>query len=121
MAPSADFVLEQFTIAKNLYLLGTFEKGLTIYNQQVRALNLVWAMIETAPTSALQRVAVIGGGFAGLTAASGLLQKGVEHVSLFEKRAALCPLQEGSDTRWVHPRIYDWPKEGSTSPTAALP
>jgi hypothetical protein len=30
-------------------------------------------------------------------------------------------LQEGSDTRWVHPRIYDWPNEGSTSPAAALP
>jgi hypothetical protein len=40
---------------------------------------------------------------------------------VFEKRAALCPLQEGSDTRWVHPRIYDWPNEGSTSPAAALP
>lgn len=79
-------MLEQFTIAENLYLLGTFEKGLTIYNQQVRALNLVWAMIEEVPKEVLQRVAVIGGGFAGLTAAIGLLQKGVEHVSVFEKR-----------------------------------
>ena len=114
-------MLEHFKIANNLYLLGTFEKGLTIYNQQVRALNLVWAMIEAAPKDALRQVAVIGGGFAGLTAAAGLLQKGVEHVSVFEKRAALCPLQEGSDTRWVHPRIYDWPNEGSNSPTAALP
>src|SRR4051794_37203117 len=76
MTPSADFVLEQFAIAKNLYLLGTFEKGLTIYNQQVRALNLVWAMIQTAPKAALRKVAVIGGGFAGLTAAAGLLEKG---------------------------------------------
>jgi hypothetical protein len=105
MAPPEKSVLEQFTIAENLYLLGTFEKGLTIYNQQVRALNLVWAMIEEVPKEVLRRVAVIGGGFAGLTAAVGLLQKGVEHVSVFEKRAALCPLQEGSDTRWVHPRI----------------
>ena len=108
-------------IARNLYLLGTFETGLTIYNQQVRALNLVWAMTKVAPPKTLGRIAVVGGGFAGLTAAAGLLHKGVKHVSLFEKRAALCPLQEGSDTRWVHPRIYDWPEEDSTLPTAALP
>jgi hypothetical protein len=64
MAPSEKSVLEQFTIAENLYLLETFEKGLTIYNQQVRALNLVWAMIEEVPKEVLRRVAVIGGGFA---------------------------------------------------------
>jgi hypothetical protein len=121
MAPTAKSVLEQFKIANNLYVLGSFEKGLTIYSQQVRALNLVWAMIEAAPKEALQRVAVIGGGFAGLTAAAGFLLKGAQCVFVFEKRGALCPLQEGSDTRWVHPRIYDWPNEGSTSPAAALP
>ncbi len=118
---SAGAVLKRFRVSNNLYVLGTFETGLTIYNQQVRALNLVWAMTESAPLKALRRVAVVGGGFAGLTAAAALLHKGVEHVSLFEKRAALCPLQEGSDTRWVHPRIYDWPNRDSTLPTAALP
>jgi len=114
-------VLKRFQIGRNLYLLGTFETGLTIYNQQVRALNLVWAMINAASARSLRRIAIVGGGFAGITAAAGLLHKGAQHVSLFEKRAALCPLQEGSDTRWVHPRIYDWPDEDSNSPTAALP
>jgi NAD(P)-binding Rossmann-like domain len=118
---SAKDVLSKFRIAENVYVLGTFETGLTIYNQQVRALNLAWSMVEAAPRSKLRRVAVVGGGFAGLTFAAALLHKGVEHVSLFEKRAALCPLQQGSDTRWVHPRIYDWPDEGSSLPTAALP
>jgi len=47
--------------------------------------------------------------------------KGVEQVCVFEKRATLCPLQEGSDARWVHPKIYDWPNKGSESPAAALP
>jgi hypothetical protein len=57
-------------------LLETFEKGLTIYNQQVRALNLVWAMIEEVPKEGLRRVAVIGGGFAGLTFGSVILAVG---------------------------------------------
>ena len=119
--PSPKDVLRKFRLADNIYLLGTFESGLTIYNQQVRALNLAWSMVEAAPVNRLRRIAVVGGGFAGLAVAAALLHKGAEHISVFEKRATLCPLQQGSDTRWVHPRIYDWPNEGSTVPTAALP
>jgi FAD dependent oxidoreductase len=111
-------VLEQFELAKNIYLLGTFERNLTIYNQQVRALNFAWSLTKTEIPP---NVAIIGGGFAGLTAAAGLLRKGVGQVSIFEKRATLLPLQQGSDARWVHPHIYDWPDPGSELPTAALP
>jgi hypothetical protein len=113
--------LNSFRLAGDVYLLGSFEKGLTIYSQQVRALNLAWALIEAAPKNSLGRVAIVGGGFAGLTVAAGLLKKGVRHVSLFERHAVLCPLQQGSDARWVHPRIYEWPNEGSNLPTTALP
>jgi hypothetical protein len=113
--------LDRFRLAPDLYLLGSFEKGLTIYSQQVRALNLAWALIEAAPQRSLRRIAIVGGGFAGLTAAAGLLKKGVRHVTLFERHAVLCPLQQGSDARWVHPRIYEWPNKGSNLPTAALP
>jgi hypothetical protein len=101
-------VLRQFKLADRVYILGTFETGLTIYSQQVRALNLVWSLVEAAPENELRNIAIVGGGFAGLTAAAGLLHKGAEHISLFEKRATLCPLQSGSDTRWVHPHIYSW-------------
>src|ERR1700731_935684 len=78
-------------------------------------------MVMSAPSDSLRRVAVVGGGFAGLTVAAGLLKKGVRYVALFEKHAVLCPLQQGSDARWVHPRIYEWPNKGSKLPTAALP
>jgi FAD dependent oxidoreductase len=118
---SSETLLKRFRIYQDLYLLGTFETGLTIYDQQIRALNLVWSMVEGLPAKKLGNVAVVGGGFAGLTAAAGLIHKGVRHVSVFERRASLCPLQLGSDTRWVHPRIYDWPSEGSALPTAGLP
>ena len=37
-------ILSQFKIADRVYILGTFETGLTIYSQQVRALNLVWSL-----------------------------------------------------------------------------
>ena len=118
---SAETLIKRFRIYRDLYLLGTFENGLTIYDQQIRALNLVWSMVQALPAKKLGSVAVVGGGFAGLTAAAGLLHKGVSHVFVFERRASLCPLQLGSDTRWVHPRIYDWPSEGSSLPTAGLP
>ncbi len=106
---------------KHLYVLGSFEKGVTIYNQQVRALNLAWALEKSVDKRVLENVAVIGGGFAGLTFAAGLLRKGIPHITLFEKRPVFCPLQQGSDSRWVHPHIYDWPTEGSEFPSAALP
>ena len=118
---AAGEALESFRLQGNVYVLGCFEKGLTIYSQQIRALNLAWSMVKSAPVESLRRVAVVGGGFAGLSVAAGLLKKGVRHVALFEKHAVLCPLQQGSDARWVHPRIYEWPDKGSSLPTAALP
>ena len=120
-APPSASVLASFCLVDNVYLLGCLETGLTIYAQQARALNLVWSLIETAPATSLEKVAVVGGGFGGLTAAAGLLKKGVQHVTIFEKHSTLCPLQKGSDIRWVHPKIYEWPDDESTIPTAALP
>jgi len=110
-----------------LFIVGTFDAGVTILSQQVRALNLAWALIETGqvPTEleqSSQRVAVVGGGFAGLTVAAALLTKGARvQLTVFERRDTLLPLQQGSDSRWVHPHIYDWPAMGSESPSAALP
>lgn len=109
-----------------LYLIGSFDKRVTVLAQQTRALNLAWAMIETGtiPTAGTRpfRVAVVGAGFAGLTFAAALLQKGVAaSIDIFEQRDSLLPLQQGSDTRWLHPRIYDWPEEGSEAAAAMLP
>ena len=67
-------------------------------------------------------IAIIGGGFAGLTAAAALIKKGVHaEITIFEQRDTLLPLQHGSDTRWLHPRIYDWPADDSESAVADLP
>ncbi|WP_027780574.1 FAD-dependent oxidoreductase [Paraburkholderia caledonica] len=117
-----------------IYVLGTFDAGVTVLDQQARALNLIWSLIEertvlsrVAPRKDLakpraERIAIIGGGFAGLTAAAGLLRKDVEaDITIFEQRDTLLPLQQGSDSRWLHPHIYDWPAVGSLSGAALLP
>ncbi len=125
-----DALLNQYCVAARCYSIGPFFlDGVTIWKQQVRALNLVYALAEkglirnrfdpqnrTGP----QKVAVVGGGAAGMTAAVAVteLENKVFH---FEQRPVLCHLQAGCSTRWVHPHIYDWPKAGSDNPYAALP
>lgn len=116
-----------------LYLIGTFDTGVTVFSQQTRALNLAWAAIEsdlvgTTPNdpsiSACRgyKIAIVGAGFAGLSVAAGLISKGAAaDITIFEQRDTLLPLQQGSDSRWLHPRIYDWPREGSQASVAMLP
>lgn len=114
-----------YLVSPGIFLIGSLERGLTVYNQQVRAHNLIWALweLQRAGGRPVGRVAVVGGGVAGLTAVAALLCLFDEKVtvSFFEERSDLCPLQQGSDHRWLHPRIYDWPTEGSRTPSASLP
>lgn len=118
-----------------IYALGSFDSRVTVLSQQTRALNLAWSLIETkvvpvrtagAPTVGSAepscRIAIVGAGFAGLTFAAGLLRKGAAcEIYVFEQRDTLLPLQQGSDTRWLHPHIYDWPADGSEASAAMLP
>ena len=118
---------------KNLYVLGNFDNGVTVLSQQTRALNLAWALVEEKRVPCLKpaenagedsdhRIAIIGAGFAGLTIAAGLISKGAKSsITIFEQRDTLLPLQHGSDTRWLHPHIYNWPANGSEASAAMLP
>lgn len=127
MEPSE--IIEAYRVGSPpLMLLGTYEKGVTVYAQQVRALNLAYGLVDgdffPKPSERTKpyRIAIVGGGFAGLTFAAAMIAKGVEaKLDVFEKRDTLLPLQHGSDGRWLHPRIYDWPTLGSTSQVAMLP
>jgi len=113
--------LKPYTIAKNIFAIGIFEKGVTVYNQQVRALNLAY-LLSNQFGAQEKKVAIIGAGVAGLTAAAALCVNNKNwKVSVFERRSDLCPLQQGNDTRWLHPHIYSWPASASTNPAAALP
>lgn len=52
-----------------IYVLGSFERRVTLYAQQVRALNLAFVLFDTGRLTPGATVAVIGGGASGLTAA----------------------------------------------------
>jgi hypothetical protein len=104
-----------------LFVLGCFERRVTVYSQQVRALNLIWALQRTNLLErGKSRVAVVGAGAAGLTAAAAAGHLGTK-VDLYERADSPMHLQLGCSTRWLHPRIYDWPAEGWERSTADLP
>lgn len=114
-------VLSAMRLYDEVYLIGGFVRGVTVRKQQIRALNLVWALKEN--NSLTGSVAVVGGGLSGVTVAAALTQmsQSIEKIVLFERRPSLCPLQRGCDTRWLHPQIYDWPNVHSERRTAGLP
>ncbi|MEV6643686.1 FAD-dependent oxidoreductase [Amycolatopsis sp. NPDC051371] len=122
-----DLLRDYQLAAQPIFVIGTLDKGVTVLSQQTRALNLVWALVHSGSASTDEkvprlRIAIVGGGFAGLTAAAALLKKDVNaDLTIFERRDTALPLQQGSDSRWVHPHIYDWPSAGSESFSAALP
>jgi hypothetical protein len=105
---------------RSVFALGCFEPRVTIYSQQVRALNLAYSLLDTGSLLPKRRLAVVGGGFAGLTLAAAAAQKGAA-VTLFERMHHLLPVQAGCHARAVHPRIFDWPAPESSNAEAGLP
>lgn len=103
-----------------VYLLGCLEKRVTVYSQQVRALNLIYALRSENLVEADDEIAIIGGGVAGLTAAAAAAREGLD-VTVLEKDSQLLHVFRGCDKRWLHPRVYDWPAPGSLRDDADLP
>lgn len=110
---------------ENRFIVGTFERGVTFYRQQIRALNLIYAMVEARDDSdklkikPKSRIVVIGGGAFGVTAAAAAAY--AEFSVVVVERQQILHLQHGCDTRWLHPRSYDWPDPASQSQLARLP
>lgn len=103
----------------NLFFVGTYDRRITFYSQQVRALELVHALHLAQRLRPDDRIAVIGGGAAGLTAAMAL--RVLEcRVELFEQSGELLQRQAGSQ-RMLDPRIYEWPRAGALDVAAELP
>lgn len=113
-------ILDHMRLDEGLYVIGCFERRVTLYSQQVRALNLAFALHHEGLLTQQSSVAVIGGGAAGMTAAAGIATKGA-HVALIEQRSDLIQLFQGNVTRWIHPHIYDWPEHGSEGDEAGIP
>jgi hypothetical protein len=109
----ADFEVPGY---RNLYVIGHGATQVTVYAQQVRALNLV----HTLGLKAGEEVVVIGGGIAGVTAAAAARLHGAK-VALLEQGEELLHLQRGCHTRHLHPRLYDWPTLDARRALAELP
>ncbi|WP_159013528.1 NAD(P)-binding protein [Acidisoma sp. S159] len=104
-----------------IFFLGCFESRVTVLSQQRRALNLVDALLAEQIVRPRGRVAIIGAGASGLTAAAAFAVAAPNlRIDLFERSSDLMHLQRPSD-RDLHPHIYDWPAEGSTESDAGLP
>lgn len=105
----------------NLFVIGSFDRRITFYSQQVRALSLIHALKELGYLHDNPRIAVVGGGAAGVTAAAAAALVTGSQVVLFESADALLPLQSTTDRRRLDPHIYDWPANYTTDPIADLP
>ena len=105
-----------------IFVLGSFERRVTVYAQQVRALNLVDAMLSQDVLQAGAKVAIVGAGVAGITAAVALAKAGtgLKQLDLYDSRSEVLELQRNS-ARYLHPHLYDWPAAGSDDVDAGLP
>ena len=115
----------EWSRGKALYILGSLEPvRITLLAQQTRALNLVYALACEGYLKAGTRIAVLGAGPAGLTAAQAAAHLGAE-VQVFEQAAQpfsiFCPNGTGNNRRYVHPNLESWPEEGWSEPDAKLP
>ena len=114
----ADRILEASRLPRPpLYLVGIFNTGVTVLSQQRRALNLVWALVERHVISVRPpgapipedkndfKIAVIGGGFAGLSVAAGLIRKGALAQIGFARFAHRAGRRIGPERFVVRPSI----------------
>jgi tetratricopeptide (TPR) repeat protein len=105
---------------RGIFILGCLERRVTLYSQQVRALNLAFSLSQENRLAQGDKVLVVGGGAAGLTFAAGAAHLGAK-VTLLERRGDLLSMFRGNHTRWLHPHIYEWPRLGSEQAHAMLP
>jgi hypothetical protein len=99
-----------------LFCIGPFSRRVSFVAQQYRALNLVWALHHTKRIKAADKVAVIGGGLAGVTAAAGFASCGCT-VHLFDRGTRPLPRQRLTTHRMIHPSINLWPRKPLDSTT----
>lgn len=111
-----------------IYTLGlqSHPRFLTVKSQQRRARQLadsLFKLFKAGNKVKAPRIAIIGGGFGGLTLAACLIEqqqkwptgkKGAPivtrwEISVFERQNQLVPIQRGCSIRKLHPAIHTWP------------
>ncbi|MDY0747608.1 hypothetical protein SNE35_24105 [Paucibacter sp. R3-3] len=110
--------LEDFAATKpaadcRVFLIGQFAGRITLRSQQLRALNLVDMLLAQMSKA---RIAVVGGGVAGMTAAAAVVEwTAAASIDVYERASALLPLQRHCKTRYLHPYVIEWPYEDNDS------
>lgn len=104
---------------KNVHFIGPYGHRVSFASQQRRALNTVWALFQTDKLRQGSKVAVIGAGLAGVTAAAGLIAKGCV-VQLYEREGSALQTQAGALHRLLHPTVNFWPAT-DLQPDTAFP
>lgn len=114
-------MLEKYSLAgkPNIYAPGIFDGEVTLYRQQIRALNLAYLLHHQADGKQLN-VGIVGAGGCGLTLCGALLMLG-HKTTLYERQADPMYLQKGCETRYLHPNNYAWPAFGADVPFSDLP
>lgn len=122
---------------RGIYTLGlkSNPRYLTVKSQQKRAVKLANILSElwvkdvgekSTGRPDAPRIAVIGGGFGGLTLSAYLAEKSLSwkttgkkaagnplrwEVTVFEQQNQLVPIQRGCSIRKLHPAIHTWPEK----------
>jgi hypothetical protein len=105
-----------------MHFVGCFAARVTLYSQQVRALNLMHELVEGGELPKGETVAIIGAGAAGITAATALaLARPDVSIDIIEARPHILELQRRSTSRYLRPHIYDWPAAAASNDDASLP
>jgi hypothetical protein len=106
---------------RNVYVVGSLDDRITLYAQQVRAMNLAGALVAGREDLG-DRILVVGAGAAGLSLAASLaLLLPQTQVVVYELDSRVVHLQANCTVRNLHPHIYDWPSEGSKIRATSLP
>jgi hypothetical protein len=102
----------------DLFVIGAGQSRVTLYSQQVRALNLADHLRDRLLK---ESVVVIGAGAAGLTFAAAASVLGARRVTLLDQAEQMMSFQRGSRQRFLHPHISEWPEVGCWKMSAGLP
>ena len=91
---------------KSVFFLGVLEHRVTLLSQQIRALNLVDALLEQKLIRSTGSVAIVGGGAAGLTAAAAFAAAApnLKKIDVYERKDDVLHLQKLSE-RYLHPAL----------------
>jgi len=115
--------LALFQLSERKFIVGIHQKGITIFRQQVRALNIFETLVRSGKIDVTNKdfsLGIIGGGIAGITIAAAAARMDIK-VTIFEQQKIFMHMQYGCETRIVHPYLYEWPEARSINYYAEIP